>query len=320
MSATGKDIHVDVPLSNIAIKYTPTGMIGGDIAPVVNVGKQSNSFPIWSIADAYQIHDTSRAPGTEANKIVTNVSTDKYFAKNWALKNEVTAEDLANADDAFRNELFGGRVRRLRSALDLDWERRVATAINTSTVGSSSGVNSGWASLGTGTSDPVGDIESALNNIQDATGVKPNRLIIPESVWRNIKRHADVISAVWGTSGVGRSRNVRVEQFTELLELEKIFIARAYYNTADEGQTANLAQVWGDNCLAYFNTSAPSLEEASFMYSMRWAAAGLPNMQAERHPFDPKTKSEEIELGYYQDEKITAPALGYLLLNCNSYT
>ena len=41
-------------------------------------------------------------------------------------------------------------------------------------------------------------------------------------------------------------------------------------------------------------------------------------MIAERHPFDPKTKSEEIELGYYQDEKITAKNLGFLMTHVTS--
>jgi len=41
-------------------------------------------------------------------------------------------------------------------------------------------------------------------------------------------------------------------------------------------------------------------------------------MQIEVHPFDVKTKSEEIELGYYQDEKITSSVLGFLLTHVTS--
>jgi hypothetical protein len=43
-------------------------------------------------------------------------------------------------------------------------------------------------------------------------------------------------------------------------------------------------------------------------------------MQAERHPFDPKTKSEEVEVGYYQDEKITGSDYSFLLTAVNSST
>jgi hypothetical protein len=41
-------------------------------------------------------------------------------------------------------------------------------------------------------------------------------------------------------------------------------------------------------------------------------------MEAEVHPYDRKTKSEEVELGYYQDEKIVASELSYLITDCNS--
>jgi len=58
----------------------------------------------------------------------------------------------------------------------------------------------------------------------------------------------------------------------------------------------------------------------AFAYSIRWSAPGLPNMQAERHPYNSRTKSEELEIGYYQDEKVTGAEYGFLLTACNSST
>jgi len=36
-------------------------------------------------------------------------------------------------------------------------------------------------------------------------------------------------------------------------------------------------------------------------------------MQAERHPYDSRTKCDDIEVGYYQDEKILASEYGFLI-------
>ena len=58
----------------------------------------------------------------------------------------------------------------------------------------------------------------------------------------------------------------------------------------------------------------------SFGYSFRWVAAGIPNFGVERHPFDRKLKTSEIELGYYQDEKVTSTALGVLITAVTSST
>jgi hypothetical protein len=43
-------------------------------------------------------------------------------------------------------------------------------------------------------------------------------------------------------------------------------------------------------------------------------------MQVERHPYDSRKKSEEIEVGYYQDEVITASTYAFLLDAVNSST
>ena len=40
--ATGRDIHVDVPLSNVAVNYRPMGHIADMIFPVVGVQKHSD--------------------------------------------------------------------------------------------------------------------------------------------------------------------------------------------------------------------------------------------------------------------------------------
>jgi hypothetical protein len=43
-------------------------------------------------------------------------------------------------------------------------------------------------------------------------------------------------------------------------------------------------------------------------------------MQVERHPFDTKTKSADIEVGYYQVEKVTGPEYAYVIRAVNSST
>jgi len=43
-------------------------------------------------------------------------------------------------------------------------------------------------------------------------------------------------------------------------------------------------------------------------------------MTVERHPFDSRKKTEEVEVGYYQDEVITSSALSYLITNVTSST
>lgn len=317
MGNTARNVHIDQLLSNIAINYRPHNMIADMIAPVVPVGKQSDHYVIFSRAEMLSIENTKRSPGKEANIITRSTTSETYFADNYALKDFVTIEDKANSDPIFVQKMLNGRVGYLMNKLMLDWENRVATQVtNTSNVGSSSAVASGWTDLDNAT--PLSDLETAIYNVQDSTGVRPNKIVFGEQAWRNVRRNTAIRDLIKGVNNGGGYASL--QQVAALLDVQQVLVGGAYKNTANEAQAEALSSVWGDNVLIHYTTDAPSTEEPSFMYSMRWSAPGLPNMQAERHAYDTKTKSEEVEIGYYQDEKITGAEYGFLLTAVNSST
>lgn len=317
--ATGHDLHVDMPLSNIAMKYQPENMIADVVAPIVPVPKQSDSYPIWSSADAFRTEDDKRAPGTEANKITRAVSSGTYYAENYALKYPLTLEDRENMDAAYIKELRTGRAKYTTKKLMLNWEKRLVDMVTDSTyVGSYSTVISDWMDYTNGQSDPLGDMWTAINNVQDLTGYKPNRCVMGGIAWRHFRKHADIIDILHGDTGRGQVRYATREQAAAIFEFDSFRVGEAYYNSAGEGQSQSLSQLWLDFVLIYYAPPAPTIEEPSYMYSMRWRRPGLPDMQAEIHPFDRKIKSEEIEVGYYQDEVVTGKNLSFLLTHVTS--
>jgi len=319
MGATGKDLHIDQNLTNIAINYRPVGMIADLVAPIVPVAKQSDFYAVWDQADAFRTEDDKRAPGTEAHLITRSVSSGTYFADNYALKTRLTIEDRENMDAAYVGELRNGRAAFLKSKIALNWEKRLADNITTgANVGSYSTVISDWVDTTAGNSDPIGDIETGINNVYDSTGYRPNRCLMGELAWRHLRKHDDVAQMLYGSITAGTPRRASREQFKNLFEFDEFIVGQAYYNSADEGQSLALAKMWLDYVLFYYAPPSPSTEEPSFMYSFRWNKPGLANMTVEKHPYDTKTKSEEIELGYYQDEKITAKNLGFLLTHVTS--
>lgn len=315
--ATAENLHVDALLSNMAINYRPQGMIADMVFPQVPVQKQSDYYAIFLRADILRIEDTARAPGTEANKITREVSTATYFCDNYALKYPVTIEDKANADPIFITNIINGRVEYIFDKLALDWENRIADLVtNTSNVGSSAAVDSGWVDIAI--ADAIGDINAAIDNVADSTGMRPNSIVFGEAAWRNFRRNVSIRNLIFGTNNGGGFANRA--QVSNLLEIANIHVGGAYKNTANEAQAESLVQVWDDNVLVYYSAERPAMDRPSFGYSFRWQAAGLPNMQVERHPYDSKTKSEEVEGGYYQDEVITGSEYGFLMTAVNSST
>lgn len=311
-------LHIDKHLSNVALNYKPVGFFAQDIAPIVIVNKQTDLIPEFSQADLWRIDDTTRAPGAEANRVSISVSSQQYVAKNYALRADITIEDRANADPNFIRTLEEGRVMGVQDKLMLDWDRRVALQVtSTSNVGTSANVASSWAGAdgGFANADPYGDILNVMDDVEDGTGYRPNAIVFGGEAWREFRQSDTVIDKVRMTGVTGAGMAIAQNQVRDLFEVERVSIARAYFNSADEGQAQTLARIFDPHVLVYYVPPRASIVVPSFMYSFRWSGNGLSNMTVERLPFDRRTKSEGVEIGYYQDELITSSALGGLVTN-----
>ncbi len=316
--ATGRDLHIDVMLSQMAMGYRPTGFIADTLFPIVEVDKQSNLYLIFDRADRTRVEDTTRAPGTQARRVTENVGSGNYFATNYALAAAAVMEDMMNADPMQLAILINGKATYLLDKLLMDWEFRVAKMVcSGANVGSYAAPSSNWQTGGAGTNGaPLKDVNQAIDNVQGATGVAPNRIVFGIDAWKSFRRDTTVRNLIFGVNnGGGYPSTV---QAANLLGVDMVTVGGAYQNVGQEAAPESLASVWKDNVLVYFAPQTPSVEQPSLGYAFRWAHDGLPNMQVERHPFDTKTKSQDIEIGYYQAEKITGASYGFLLPNVNS--
>jgi hypothetical protein len=316
MGNTANDLHIDAALSEVALGYRPEGFIADMVMPVVDVGKQSDLYTIWSRADRLRRHDTKRAPATEAKRIEESVSSETYFCNNYALKSSIPIEDFANADPIYLDNLNNGKTELVMDGLMMDWEVRLASKVTSgSNVGSYAAVSSAWNDGGAG-SDPIGDVNLMLDNVQYSTGKRPNRLTFGLKAWQVFRRHVDVRNIIFGVNNGGGYASV--QQVADLFEVEEILVGGTFQNTAGEGLTENLSAIWDDHILAHYTPMRPSKDRPSFAYSFRWNQPGLPNFQVERHPYDTKKKAQDLEVGYYQDEKIVGAEYAFLLTNVTS--
>ena len=66
--ATGRDMHIDVPLTNLTIGYEPQGLIAPAIFPIVSVDKETNVYYTWPKAETLRLYNSYRARGRAANQ------------------------------------------------------------------------------------------------------------------------------------------------------------------------------------------------------------------------------------------------------------
>lgn len=312
MGATGRDLHIDTPLTNMVIGYEPTGFIVQDIFPSVPVNKQSDKYYIWNKGDFFRVPNTLRSPKTKGRTVELNVSSHSYFADNYALLHEEPFENMANADTILSSR--EKRVRFLKNLLTLDWENRVASMIT-------SGSNLGSYTTLTGTSqwsdytnsDPVANVETGKSSIRSTTGKLPNLMIVGYDVYRKLIHHPDIIDRIkYVQKGV-----VTADVLAAVFDVERILVGGTIKNTGSEGLTDSFTDVWGKNVVLAHVTKGPDPEgtDPSLGYSFRWNSPMLGGQPWAAEIWnDPNGGNfENRRVQYYQDEKITASELGYLI-------
>lgn len=316
MGSTRRDVHIDRPLTNVAIAYRPEGFIADMIAPVVPVPHRSDGYYVWNSAEAYRRDNAYRAPGTEARRITRSVASDTFYCHNYALKDQIPFEDIRDADEGFVFTERQVRAESIKDKLYMDKEYRVATKLTDSTyVGSYSATASAWNVPG-GSGRPILDVKTAIEDVENRTGQKVNSVVFGLNAWRSFKYHESVQNYLYGSAGAGGDgRTVALDQVKKIFDLERALVGGAYINSAQEGQAQSLASLWADYVLLYFAPTGPRKDKPSYMYSFLWQAMGMP-MQAEVRE-RPVIRAEEVELGEYCDEKVTASALSFLITHVN---
>lgn len=311
---TGHQVHIDAPLSNLAMANFQTmgGFVASQVFPVVPVEKQSNGYYILDQNTYQRVPSTYRAPKTEARRIEFKTSTDTYNAKNYALAGDNAIEDLSNADTAVR--LRQNTIGIVTRGLLTDYEVRAANKAITgvSTVARMASADA-WDAVSS--ADILTQINNAKLQIYSLTGLLPNTLVLDYRSYNYARRNALLFSKLqYATPGNGL---LSTDQLKSMFELDNIFISTAIKNNARENATASITSIWGPTALVcYVPPTAESLALAAFGLSMRWTPDGMPApFQVGLQTFaGPGTKNiEVVETGYYQDEKVTAANLGYYI-------
>jgi hypothetical protein len=307
--STGRDLHVDVPLSNIVVGRRPEGFIADQLLPISPVSKQSDIYYKFNHGEGrrYEPNLTARAPGTAPRKVHMTVSSDTYFAPNYALGTDMVVEDIVNADEvlgwAESNALF------LTDRLMMDYENRVAAlAVSTTAVHTVTTVSTAWSNK-TGSS-PLDDMLDEVENFRQYSGSKPNLAIIPEQVMTHLRRSDQLRDILFGDRG----GLVQDGQIASLIGVDRVLVPMAQVNTFGETETINgswsLADIWGSHMwLAKVNLLAGRYTD-TWLNAFRWTSPllGVP-FAVQRHPFDAKRHKFEMDVGYYQTEKVISTDL-----------
>lgn len=313
-TSEARDFHVDQLATNMLVGYRPRDFIADQVAPRVPVVKQTGLYAKIDKDAWFRQDDTLRAPRTPAKRGSYTVGSGNYLCVNYAFATEVDWETMANADQPFQPAVQAGMF--VNDKLAIDYEIRVENKVRTAAGSSATltGINA-WSDYAN--SNPLGDIDTGVNAVHDTTGFMPNKAVISRRCWQKLRRHPQLINAVFPGGGGGGTAGL--DQLANLIGVDQILIGATIKNTAAEGQTAAFTDVWSTGFALLYVAPAPGIMVPTFMASFLWSNPELgpglsspPNFALERKE-DDERRCTVFRTGYYQDENIVASELGYYI-------
>jgi hypothetical protein len=312
------NVHVSQVMQNMSVMYANQELIGDMIAPTVFTGGSlSGTYFTYDKDGRLSYPDDTATDRTDLAELNESRSTATYSLTGRGFKEFVDQLTLQNQDsvldellDATENVLY---------ALKFKKEQRLVTLFETTgSYGSSATISSGttrWNNAVTSgvytDGNPIGDVTTGVDSLWLGNGPVKKIGVTSLAVFNVLRRHSQFIEAIKAGGGPNSPANVSKRVIAELLGLDDIMVGAARYNSAQEGQTASYARMWGNSFAIVAIADSPSRRHASFAYTFQDA----PTQSDQMWQLDKGMKGGYMCRSSHCDEtKITASLCGYRII------
>lgn len=261
---TRSEVHIDVGLSNVSIKFRNADFAAEKIAPPMLVGKDSNVY--WQYGQEHlDLQNDLRAPGTRGVSMDWSLSTNPYLVKEHSQLHPIPDETRDDADEPLNMEIDTTEylTERIMRRLEYDVAAIATDSTQYATANYSDLTGKEWNDYSA--SDPLGDVEAAKATVHAATGEEPNVLILGHKVYAALRNHPKIKDMIKYT----QTGKVTLELLAELFDVDEVVDAKALYNSAAEGATRSLSYIWGSNAILAVRPASMGLKTLSFMSIFR---------------------------------------------------
>lgn len=307
MNPTLGSAKVDKILSQFSQMYRNSDYIAELILPPLKVKEKTGKFAKYG-KENLRVYSNMiyRAPGTRAFGVDYSVSQGSYRTEERSVEKKVPDEMVNNTDDPYEPKRDATAV-----CMDVIWgnqELALATSLASTSIITQYSTLSGtsqWSDYAN--SDPIANIETAINTVRAATGKRPNTMVLSHAVFTKLKYHPDIREQLKYTNGGQLSDAQFIQGLKDFFMLKDVFIGSAIYDSATEGQTASLADIWGKHCWLFYKTERPTLMQATFGYTFFDVPREVDTYREE------STRSDIVRQRYSYDMNLMDTALCYAI-------
>ena len=324
------DVHVNRPLTNIAIAYMNSEMdyVADKVFPPVPVMNQSNQY--WIIPRDAWFRDSweIRRPGAESAGGGYELQRSTYSCDPWGFHKDVDDQSRANQDSPLSLDMQAtefvtqlGMIRKEVNWMDayfktnvwaFEGEGAAARSASLDLTGTTANDVVYWDAVG-GT--PVEDVRLIRSLVKQRTGRRPNVAVLGEFVYNALVDHDDIIGRLNRGQSSGPAMANR-DDLARLFEVDEVLVASAIENTADEGATIDMDFIGGKHALFAYRPPTPGLYVPSAGYTFSWTgyAGSVPNGVEIKRFYMDKYESTRVEGKMAWDQKLVGADLAGMYL------
>ena len=304
---------VDKLLSNVSSMYPVKGGIAEECLPVIQ-SKQDTGLLGEYGTDHLRIENT-KIGGEGAYTRVRPIAraTSSYHVEGHGLEGIVTESDYRNVEDPFDAE--EDQMINLTSKLLLGKEYDLASVINDTAILTRNTTLSGTSQLNDYlNSDPLDVFLTARLSVKNYSGAIADACIMPWEVFQVIKYHPQFLSAL----GYAHNRpgGVNRKEMADILEVKNLYVPEISYNSANQGQTAVMAPVWGKNIVFAVLPTKAEKYQVSLGYLVN--LLGRTKRRVYKTPTNNPPNGKSILVDDAYDMLISNVNAGYLIKNATA--
>ncbi len=299
---------IDPLLTNVSSMYVPDGCIADSLLPAVKFAQYTGK--LGGYGKNHLRIENSVIGGKGKYRQVESITrtTSGFTIEGHGLSGLVTKHDYKNVIDPFDAEK--DEVTGLSTILMLEKEKGLADSLTDSAVMTQYTTLSGTSQFNDySNSDPIGKMQVARAAVKAGCGAVANAVIMDYQVAEILRYHPqllDMLGFKWAKPG-----GLTNEDLAKAFGVQKVFIPNAMYNSAAEGQTAVLANVWGKHLIFAVIPDSAQKYQISLGYNIR-LDDGSPRKVYKQPLFNPPGSTEILVEDEY-DMLLADVSAGYLI-------
>lgn len=294
------------------------GFIGLQVFPVFEVNRPFGEFGLIPLEILRKVPETRRAPRAPYARGDWKFAYDTFQTVEYGWEEPVDEKEATMYEDYFDAEFFAAEM--ARDVVARGQESRHSAALFNPTVWTGADlfldVTNEWSDYGNAT--PIDDVEFAIRQIRKNSGLWANAVVMNRIVFRNLRLCDQIIDRIagQGSGGPTKPTDITPAQIAACFDIEKLIIADGLANTANDGQSADLSDIWSEEYVSVCRVARTrNIKEPCVGRTMHWGADGSQIGGLIEDYGDPSTRSHVVRCRHEVQEKRLYTEAAFLLGN-----